>query len=502
MKIEISKLSEVSGVCFGTSGVRGLVESMTATVCYAYTVAFLNACSVMNSLVLIGHDLRPSSPHIAKVCAQACRDTGCRVLYAGALPTPALAAYGENLGIPVIVVTGSHVPFDRNGIKFYRTDGEILKDDERAIQSSVIEMPQELIVSCLPEADSSARQFYVHRYVDFFGEKALAGLRVAVYEHSSVARDLLGEIFQSLGAQVISLGRTDKFVPIDTEAVRAEDVLIAKEWAITHKFDAIVSTDGDADRPLIGDETGTWLRGDVVGIISAQFLSANIVVTPINSNTAAELSRSFDLIVRTKIGSPYVVSEIKSKLDFKDAIIVGFEANGGFLLGSNIERNNKVLPALCTRDAVLPMICLLSASQANNKSISRAVSSLPCRHTHSDRIKNFPSVASNLLITTLENDIQRAAKLLASGLGDVTDVNVVDGLRISFAFGDIIHLRQSGNAPELRCYVESSSAERAALICEDILRRIVDLFRDNSKQQYPEFKLAEHSSLSGFSVDS
>lgn len=58
------------------------------------------------------------------------------------------------------------------------------------------------------------------------------GTRITLYEHSSVARDILPEILKSLGAQVRSLGRSDSFVPmIDTEAVRTEDVTQAAEWA-------------------------------------------------------------------------------------------------------------------------------------------------------------------------------------------------------------------------------------------------------------------------------
>ena len=45
-------------------------------------------------------------------------------------------------------------------------------------------------------------------------------------------------------------------------------------------------------------------------------------------------------------------------------------------------------------------------------------------------------------------------------------INTTDGLRITFDGGDIIHLRPSGNAPELRCYAESTTPERAATLGE------------------------------------
>ncbi len=95
----------------------------------------------------------------------------------------------------------------------------------------------------------------------------LKGKRIGVYEHSSVARDLLKDLMAYFGAEVVSLERTDYFVPIDTEAVSEIDKEKAKDWAKKYKLDAIISTDGDGDRPLISDENGQWLRGDVLGVL-------------------------------------------------------------------------------------------------------------------------------------------------------------------------------------------------------------------------------------------
>lgn len=190
-------------------------------------------------------------------------------------------------------------------------------------------------------------------------------------------------------------------MPIDTEAVHPEDVAQARQWAQEHALDAIVSTDGDADRPLIGDEQGHCLRGDVVGILCAQYLQAQVVVTPVSSNTAVEKCGSF-------------------------TEVVGYEANGGFLLGSDVVRNGRRLAALPTRDAVLPMLALL------------------------------------------------CAQALAPQPGGVRGTDQTDGLRVRFQSGDIVHLRPSGNAPELRCYAEADSPERAKLLCDACLPRVLE----------------------------
>ena len=142
------KLSD-SDVKFGTSGVRGLVTELSDQLCYAYTAAFWSTVGQGVSVVL-GHDLRPSSPQITKACAQALKDAGVNIIYVGALPTPAIAYYASQLGAPSVVVTGSHIPFDRNGIKFYRAEGEITKEDELAIASAEISLAEKLELSTLP----------------------------------------------------------------------------------------------------------------------------------------------------------------------------------------------------------------------------------------------------------------------------------------------------------------------------------------------------------------
>lgn len=471
----LQEIATQSGVAFGTSGARGLVTDMTPALCHAYTTAFLLAVAPKATSVVLGHDLRPSSPAIAAACAQAALDLGMEVIYAGALPTPALALYGAQTGAPTVVVTGSHIPFDRNGIKFYREDGEISKADEQAMLNHLVGLPKNLQLAPLPEPQPAVRQAYVDRYVNFFGSEALASTTVAMYEHSSVARDVLPDILRGLGAEVIPLERSDEFVPIDTEAVRHEDVERAREWATVYDFDAVVSTDGDADRPLIGDENGEWLRGDVVGIICAQYLQAQAVVTPVSSNTALERSQAFIQVVRTRIGSPYVIAGMESALAQGAELVVGYEANGGFLLGSQVLRNGQRLGPLPTRDAVLPIVALLCAAKEHNLKMSELGHKLPKRFTASDRLQNFATQASQALLARLKDDTGLISQLLAPHSGPLEALDETDGLRAFFASGDIVHLRPSGNAPELRCYAESSTATNARKLCDACLLRVLQV---------------------------
>jgi phosphomannomutase len=473
MKVSISELANKANIKFGTSGLRGLVTDLTDEVCFAYTQAFLQSTPTKHKRVVIGHDLRPSSPSITQACITAADQLGFTCKYVGALPTPALAHFGIQNGIPGIMVTGSHIPFDRNGIKFYRVDGEISKDDEQSIMHSTVSLPDSIDLVELPTINSAASELYLKRYTSLFASDFLWGKTIAVYEHSGVARDLLSTLFEALGAEVISLGRSDAFVPIDTEAVRAEDIKQAKAWAAEHHFDMLVSTDGDADRPLIADEHGEFLRGDIVGILCAQYLKASHVATPVSSNTAVEKSGLFNSVARTKIGSPYVIGAMDILKDkHPSEVIGGYEANGGFLLGSEALVNNIPLMPLPTRDAILPMLALLGLSEETKRPVSQLVESLPKRYTASDRIQDIPTDTSQHLIASLIDNPEAIIDMLLSNATHVLTIDQTDGLRVEFDTGDIIHLRPSGNAPELRCYAESNDHNQAVKICSSCLSSI------------------------------
>lgn len=472
-QLRIKDLMDTSGVRFGTSGARGQVAAMTPEVCFAYTLAFLQVLAPQKgSQVAVGIDLRPSSPAIAQACLAAVSVAGLKAVYCGPLPTPALAFYAQEQGIPAIMVTGSHIPFDRNGIKFYRSDGEITKGDEVAIAGAKVAVPQPIPLRLLPEADRCAVDLYLERYLAFFPPRFLAGMRLGFYEHSSVARDLLGRLLEAFGAEVISLGRTDQFVPIDTEAVSDADVARARAWAREHAFDAIISTDGDADRPLIGDEHGDWLRGDIVGLLCAQALGVTALATPVSCNTAIEQCGAFAQVVRTRIGSPYVIDGMAQLARSGAQRVAGFEANGGFLLGSAIEQDGRRLASLPTRDATLPILALLALARSRGVPLSQLAISLPQRFTASDRIQNFATETSGRLLAAFAASGPTVAELFGDLCGAVVAQDQTDGLRITFANGEIVHLRRSGNAPELRCYAESVAPSRSQQLAKEALQRI------------------------------
>lgn len=448
---------------FGTSGLRGLVTELTPDLVSDYIRAFLHACPTGTGL-FIGCDLRPSSPYLAQVVIAAARADGIAVTDCGATPTPALALAAMGAGAAAVMVTGSHIPADRNGLKFYVPNGEITKAHECSIMRA-LGRPARGGAGALA-VNTSAGTEWVQRYIAAFDPDALAGRRIGVWSHSAVSRDLLLEIFAELGADVIEVGRSDTFIPVDTEAVPDWARQMIAAWVAEYQLDALVSTDGDGDRPLVADETGRVMPGDILGQITARLVGAEVVVTPVTSNSGAEASGRFARVVRTKVGSPFVIAAMESEV----GDVVGYEANGGFLLGFDAKLTG-ALPRLMTRDSMLPLVAVLTEARRLG-SLSALVSGEPAFHTAADRIQDVPTERSTAFIHDLSaSDTARVALLARLG-EEPAGVDRTDGLRIACVSGNTIHLRASGNAPEMRVYVEANALGEAQSLLERSLQLV------------------------------
>lgn len=481
--MNVEELMRDSGVRFGTSGARGLAADMTDEVCMAYTAAFLRYLEESgqqgaDGRVALAGDLRPSTGRILHAVARAVRESGCIPVHCGRIPSPAVTLYGLQEGIPSVMVTGSHIPEDRNGIKYNKPAGEILKDDEAGM------MAQEVVPAAGATASEAelgpvhpeAEEAYLERWLAAFPRGFLSGCRVGLYQQSAVGRDLMVRIYTGLGAEVTPLDRSERFVPVDTEAIREEDVEKAAAWAREQGFDTILSTDGDGDRPLVSDERGRWFRGDVAGILCARFCGADTVVTPVSCNTAVERCGFFKSVRRTRIGSPYVVAAMAEEVSRGGQCVVGYEANGGFLTATDVRIGDRTLSPLPTRDPVIVHLGLLGLSREQGVPLSELASSLPPRFTHSDRIQGIPSEESRALIERLLQGGPPAVEEAFPDLGPAASLDATDGLRITFRSGEIVHIRPSGNAPELRCYTEADSEARAAALNRTALQKLGDVF--------------------------
>ena len=446
---------------FGTSGLRGLAADLTDDLVAAHVRAFLAVCDTGGAICL-GQDLRDSSPRLARAAAEAALAAGIEVSDCGTLPTPALALEAQVRRCGALMVTGSHIPADRNGLKFYDTSGEITKAQEGAILSAVADgtTPSPKATGARQPCDATAR--YAGRYRTAFPADALRGARIGVWSQSGAARDILPDLLTSLGAEAIPFDRSAGFVAVDTEALSPDTRAMLRARAEALHLDAIVSTDGDADRPLLADTTGAQVPGDILGQITARFLGAETVVTPVTAGRGAELSGAFGRVIRTRIGSPFVIAAMEAA----PGRTLGYEPNGGVLLGFDAELPGGTLPALMTRDSLLPILATLcDARDGNRIDVAARVAAEPPRFATRDRIGGVAPEDGAAFVTRLSDDREQRRALLESvGMTAERSTDRTDGLLIQDASDRLLHLRPSGNAPEFRVTVETGDAAISAAI--------------------------------------
>jgi len=115
------------------------------------------------------------------------------------------------------------------------------------------------------------------------------------------------------------------------------------------------------------------------------------------------------------------------------------------------------------------MLLLMSAARRKGCAVSELVAGLPSRHSFSGRLLEIDPAACKDLLEAAEQSAGAMAKLFGES---PVAIDRTDGLRAVLASGDILHVRPSGNAPELRCYAEAENAERAERLCGACLSRL------------------------------
>ena len=358
---------------FGTSGLRDKNKNLTDIAVYIVTKGCIDYLENLgdritdvpletrelitkgmigktSSIVLAG-DLRPSTRRILIAAAAAIFSRGHGAEYIGRKPTQVAANYGFRKNKAVIVVTGSHIPIDENGLKPYRPNGEFLKDEENIMLGFVERAKEEEFYKIAEESmfndngmfkaerllqpDAAAlleratwavyddnndvreraaeaeRLYEGERFARGFG-KCLENTKdkegVLYWAQSTVGRKIIPEILQRAGLDVLVVDEwnvpTDennpkdgRFLTLDTEDVKEEFLEMARDLMIKHKRKILVTTDGDADRPavfLLLDETDdagkqkvVYIPGDKLNVLMALLLKPKFFAVPITANHIA-----------------------------------------------------------------------------------------------------------------------------------------------------------------------------------------------------------------------
>ncbi len=423
---------------FGTSGIRGDAEKLfTNQFCFDLGRTFALFLDKNNQLgsVAVGMDPRGSSPRILEALEQGLSFGGREIVDQGTVPVPALnwvlkvTPYAGS-----IMVTGSHISANLNGLKFFAFKEEILKEGEEEISKIYEKIKneekfKERKISL--EEENRAHETYQEMLIGLANEPYPDWKLVVVDPGNGGQADTIPQVLKRLGvkASEINASIQGEFIARDTET---EGVLANLQKLVKQrKADMGIAYDYDGDRVVFVDEKGGFVPGDYTGALIAKHGDTQQVVTPINTSQVVEhLGKP---VIRTRVGSPYVVEAMK-----KNKATFGFEANGG---GISAE-------IMMSRDGGSTTIKILNILKKHGGSLSSLINTLPRFHLYRVKV-NCPRELNQVIMKEAEKEFKGIK------------AEEIDGLKIWLNKNTWILFRPSSNAPEFRVFAEAKEREEA-----------------------------------------
>ena len=432
---------------FGTDGIRGPVESViTPEACLKIGHA---TGIVMKEIgwntVVIGKDTRISGYMLESALQAGFIAAGVNVQLAGPLPTPGIAYLTKTLRNKFgLVISASHNDFLDNGIKIFNDNGEkISRDIEKRIEKYISSDLNPVETSKIGKAyrfDESGP-----RYIEFCkstvpSDISFASLRIVLDCANGACYKVSPEIFQELGAEVITLGVNPDGYNINQECGSTHPELIQKE-VVKHRADYGISLDGDGDRVILVDEKGNILDGDDLLYILA-FSNPNRtgpwsgVVGTLMSNLGLE-----DGI--KKLGYNF------KRADVGDKYVTNMLADKGWMLGGETSGHIICKDLVSTGDGTIAALKVISSLLILDKKPSEILSN----YTKIPQINKAVKVSNKDIVN--DKDLKSLLKKIES------DMTV----------GRIL-VRPSGTESKIRIMVEASQRGVAEKFATDIEKLI------------------------------
>jgi phosphoglucosamine mutase len=338
---------------FGTDGVRGVANlDLTPELALRLGRAAGHVLGGPGHSVIIGRDTRRSGRMLESALAAGLCSVGMDVRLTGHIPTPGLAYLARTEDVVAgAVISASHNPAPDNGIKFFDHAGLKLPDaTEDLIEAAMADdaklpRPTEGGIGLVGDVRG-----LVKKYEDFLGGLApkLDGLRVVLDCANGATYRVAPAIFARAGAEVLTLFDTPDGANINLGSGATAPAALQKA-VLEHKADVGFAFDGDGDRVMTVDGTGTVLDGDFVLALAARHfakhgkLDPKLVIGTVMTNGGLEATLARDGIglIRTQVGDRYVWEELdKRKAQF------GGEPSGHVIFREFTTTGDGILTAL------------------------------------------------------------------------------------------------------------------------------------------------------------
>ncbi|AXP06985.1 MULTISPECIES: phosphoglucosamine mutase [Pseudomonas] len=438
---------------FGTDGIRGRVGEYPITpdfmlkLGWAAGMAFrkMGACKV-----LVGKDTRISGYMFESALEAGLTSAGADVMLLGPMPTPAIAYLTRTFQAQAgIVISASHNPHDDNGIKFFSGQGTKLPDDIELMIEELLDTPMTVVesskigkVSRINDASG--------RYIEFCKGSvptgtSFSGLKVVVDCAHGATYKVAPSVFRELGAEVVVLSAQPNGLNINhncgsthTEALQAA--------VLAEQADLGIAFDGDGDRVLMVDHTGTVVDGDELLFIIARDLHGRGklqggVVGTLMSNLGLELALAdLDIpFVRANVGDRYVISELLER-----NWVIGGENSGHIVCFDHTT----------TGDAIIAALQVLMALKARNEGLAQSRQAL----------RKCPQVLINVRFGGGVNPLEDAKVKQAS-----------ERVTQAMAGRGRVLLRKSGTEPLVRVMVEGEDEAQVRGYAEELAKLVTEV---------------------------
>jgi phosphoglucosamine mutase len=442
------------GSIFGTDGVRGLANvdltaelALDLSVAAAHVLGDVGAFEGHRPVAVVGRDPRASGEFLSAAVVAGLASAGVDVVDVGVVPTPAVAFLTADTGADLgAVISASHNAMPDNGLKFLARGGHKLADElEDAIEKRLREdwqRPTGAAVGRIRRDGALAQRYADHLLATL--PHRLDGLTVVLDAAHGAAYELAPRVLRAAGAEVVAIGDEPDGLNIN-DGYGSTHLDRLRSAVVEHGADAGIALDGDADRCLAVDASGTVVEGDqilavlAVAMRDAGHLRNDTVVVTVMSNLGFRLAmeREKVAVVDTAVGDRYVLEAMKE---------------GGHSLGGEQSGHVIMLEHATTGDGTLTALHLLARVAGTGSSLAELGSVMV----------RLPQVLLNVKGVARERvdvcePLQDAVRAAEAELGST---------------GRVL-LRPSGTEPVVRVMVEAADAYQAQQIAD----RLADVVR-------------------------
>jgi phosphomannomutase len=443
---------------FKAYDIRGLVDGeLSPDFAFAVGLAFARFLEIERepSTVIIGEDMRPSSPELAEAFSAGVTSNGTNVIRIGLASTDLLYFAAGSMNLPGAMFTASHNPAAYNGIKLCFSGARPI-GKETGLQTIEKFVRQGMPVAMRPVGVETTEDLleayadHLHKLVSFTGNRRL---KIVIDAGNGMAGFTAPAIFNRLGAEIIPLyfELDGNFPNHEANPIDPANLRDLQKAVLEHKADIGLAFDGDADRCFLVDENGATVDPSLLtSLIATRELvkhpGATIIHSLISSRTVVEVINELGGIpVRSRVGHSYIKA-----LMAETGAVFGGEHSGHFYFKDFWRADSGALAALHA----------LAALGESDLTISQLLAPFK-RYVASGEVNS--KVADSALVI----------KVLREKYAELSDFKIdeLDGLTVSTKTW-WFNVRASNTEPLLRLNVEADTAANMAAHRDELLALI------------------------------